>query len=109
MIVNNLAGNVLATQWSASVRKSIRQSRDGSDFVCRREWEISLQESLGPQHVLYHSAGYGALYVNVFINRDLMWYCSGMSTMSGTICSLLLVKHPAVLLISVICLNCSNV
>ncbi|ELU08167.1 hypothetical protein CAPTEDRAFT_179440 [Capitella teleta] len=40
------------------------------------EWEITLQETLGPQHVLFHSAAFGVLYLNVFIRRDLIWYCS---------------------------------
>ena len=46
--------------------------------VClRHEWEVRLQETLGPQHVLMHSAAHGVLYLCVFVRRDLLWYCSG--------------------------------
>lgn len=43
---------------------------------CRREWEIRLQETLGPHYVLLHSAAHGVLYMSVFIRRDLIWFCS---------------------------------
>ena len=46
-------------------------------IFCRREWEIRLQETLGPHHVLFHSAAFGVLYLNIFIRRDLIWFCSG--------------------------------
>ncbi|NWV14466.1 INP5E phosphatase, partial [Ptilonorhynchus violaceus] len=42
----------------------------------RREWEIRLQETLGPHYVLLHSAAHGVLYMSVFIRRDLIWFCS---------------------------------
>ncbi|OCT67032.1 phosphatidylinositol polyphosphate 5-phosphatase type IV isoform X1 [Xenopus laevis] len=42
----------------------------------RREWEIRLQETLGPHYVLLHSSGHGVLYLSVFIRRDLIWFCS---------------------------------
>ena len=44
---------------------------------CRREWEVKLQETLGPQHVLFHSAVHGVLYLSIFLRRDLAWFCSG--------------------------------
>ncbi|XP_071506726.1 uncharacterized protein [Diadema antillarum] len=40
------------------------------------EWEIRLQETLGPTHVLLHSATHGVLHCAVFIRRDLIWFCS---------------------------------
>jgi hypothetical protein len=40
------------------------------------EWEVTLQETLGPSHVLFHSASLGTLHLAVFIRRDLIWYCS---------------------------------
>ncbi|XP_041481513.1 phosphatidylinositol polyphosphate 5-phosphatase type IV-like [Lytechinus variegatus] len=40
------------------------------------EWEIRLQETLGPSHVLLHSAAHGVLHCLVFIRRDLIWFCS---------------------------------
>lgn len=43
----------------------------------RREWETRLQETLGPHYVMLHSAAHGALYMSVFIRRDLIWFCSG--------------------------------
>ncbi|XP_075704988.1 phosphatidylinositol polyphosphate 5-phosphatase type IV-like [Rhinoderma darwinii] len=42
----------------------------------RREWEIQLQETLGPHYVLYHSSGLGVLYLTIFVRRELIWFCS---------------------------------
>nr|XP_006120859.1 72 kDa inositol polyphosphate 5-phosphatase isoform X1 [Pelodiscus sinensis] len=42
----------------------------------RREWEIRLQEALGPHYVMLYSAAHGVLYMSVFIRRDLIWFCS---------------------------------
>uniref|UniRef100_A0A8C5MU51 Phosphatidylinositol polyphosphate 5-phosphatase type IV n=1 Tax=Leptobrachium leishanense TaxID=445787 RepID=A0A8C5MU51_9ANUR len=42
----------------------------------RREWEIRLQETLGPHYILLHSSGHGVLYLSIFIRRDLIWFCS---------------------------------
>ncbi|XP_075026822.1 phosphatidylinositol polyphosphate 5-phosphatase type IV isoform X1 [Calonectris borealis] len=42
----------------------------------RREWEIRLQETLGPHYVMLYSAAHGVLYMSVFIRRDLIWFCS---------------------------------
>ncbi|XP_072287988.1 phosphatidylinositol polyphosphate 5-phosphatase type IV [Pyxicephalus adspersus] len=42
----------------------------------RREWEVRLQETLGPYYVLFHSSAHGVLYLSVFIRRDLIWFCS---------------------------------
>ena len=43
----------------------------------RDEWEIGLQETLGPSHVLFHSIELGTLHLAVFLRRDLIWVCSG--------------------------------
>ncbi|XP_049619136.1 phosphatidylinositol polyphosphate 5-phosphatase type IV [Syngnathus scovelli] len=42
----------------------------------RREWEIRLQESLGPHYVMLYAASHGVLYLSAFIRRDLIWFCS---------------------------------
>ena len=42
----------------------------------RFEWEVNLQETIGPSHVLLHSTSLGTLHLAVFIRRDLIWYCS---------------------------------
>ncbi|XP_015269681.1 PREDICTED: 72 kDa inositol polyphosphate 5-phosphatase isoform X2 [Gekko japonicus] len=42
----------------------------------RREWEIRLQETLGPHYVMLHAAAHGVLYMSVFLRRDLIWFCS---------------------------------
>ncbi|GAB0092546.1 Inositol polyphosphate 5-phosphatase E [Sergentomyia squamirostris] len=42
----------------------------------RFEWEVTLQETLGPSHILLHSATLGTLHLAVFIRRDLIWFCS---------------------------------
>lgn len=47
--------------------------------VNRREWEIRLQETLGPHYVMLYAAAHGVLYLNIFIRRDLIWFCSGES------------------------------
>ncbi|KAL8174555.1 UNVERIFIED_CONTAM: inositol polyphosphate 5-phosphatase, partial [Gekko kuhli] len=41
-----------------------------------REWEIRLQETLGPHYVMLHAAAHGVLYLSVFLRRDLIWFCS---------------------------------
>ncbi|KAG5879224.1 hypothetical protein JTB14_026720 [Gonioctena quinquepunctata] len=40
------------------------------------EWEVSLQETIGPSHLLFHSASLGTLHLSTFIRRDLIWYVS---------------------------------
>jgi len=45
-------------------------------FPEKTEWEIRLQDTLGPSHVLFHSASLGTLHLSIFIRRDLIWYCS---------------------------------
>ncbi|ERL95124.1 hypothetical protein D910_12394, partial [Dendroctonus ponderosae] len=42
----------------------------------RLEWEISLQETIGPSHILFHSTSLGTLHLCIFIRRDLIWYVS---------------------------------
>ncbi|XP_021117362.1 72 kDa inositol polyphosphate 5-phosphatase isoform X2 [Heterocephalus glaber] len=42
----------------------------------RREWEVRLQETLGPRYVLLSSTAHGVLYLCLFIRRDLIWFCS---------------------------------
>jgi len=45
---------------------------------CQRfEWELKIQETLGPQYVLFHSGSHGTLHLIVFLRRDLVWYTSG--------------------------------
>ncbi|CAB1321724.1 unnamed protein product [Coregonus sp. 'balchen'] len=41
-----------------------------------REWEIRLQETLGPYYVMLYTASHGVLYLTVFVRRDLIWFCS---------------------------------
>ncbi|XP_037907938.1 inositol polyphosphate 5-phosphatase E [Hermetia illucens] len=55
----------------------------------RFEWEVTLQETLGPSHILFHSTSLGTLHLAVFIRRDLIWFCSvpeeaSMSVRPGT-------------------------
>ncbi|XP_053607651.1 inositol polyphosphate 5-phosphatase E [Plodia interpunctella] len=42
----------------------------------RTEWEVTIQEVLGPSHILLHSHYLGTLHLTVFVRRDLIWYCS---------------------------------
>ncbi|XP_072096520.1 phosphatidylinositol polyphosphate 5-phosphatase type IV isoform X1 [Mobula birostris] len=42
----------------------------------KREWDIRLQEVLGPYFVLLYSAVHGMLQLSMFIRRDLIWFCS---------------------------------
>lgn len=44
--------------------------------MSKKEWEILLQETIGPSHVLFHSAAHGALHLAVFVKRDLIWFCT---------------------------------
>lgn len=43
----------------------------------RFEWEVKIQETIGPSHVLFHSASLGTIHLAIFIRRDLLWFCSG--------------------------------
>ncbi len=45
-------------------------------FPERVEWEVRLQDTLGPSHVLFHSTSMGTLHQAIFLRRDLIWYCS---------------------------------
>ena len=40
------------------------------------EWEVDIQETIGPTHVLFHSETLGTLFLSIFIRRELIWYCS---------------------------------
>ena len=51
----------------------------------REDWEISLQETLGPGHVLFHSVELGTLHLAIFLRRDLIWVCSGNSLLNTEI------------------------
>lgn len=42
----------------------------------RTEWEITIQEVLGPSHLLLHSYYLGTIHLMIFVRRDLIWYCS---------------------------------
>lgn len=44
----------------------------------KKEWEITLQENLGPSYVLFHSTSLGSLHLAVFMRRDLIWFCSNL-------------------------------
>jgi len=46
-------------------------------LCCSSEWELKLQETLGPYYVLFHSSTHGTLHLAVFLRRDLIWFCSG--------------------------------
>ncbi|XP_024417980.2 phosphatidylinositol polyphosphate 5-phosphatase type IV isoform X1 [Desmodus rotundus] len=50
----------------------------------RREWEVRLQETLGPHYVMLHSAAHGALHISVLIRRDLIWFCSEVESCTVT-------------------------
>ncbi|KAJ4444390.1 hypothetical protein ANN_06182 [Periplaneta americana] len=45
-------------------------------FSERFEWEVSIQETVGPSHLLLHSATLGTLHLAIYIRRDLLWFCS---------------------------------
>ncbi|KAJ7308441.1 hypothetical protein JRQ81_008990 [Phrynocephalus forsythii] len=53
----------------------------------RREWEIRLQETLGPHYVMFYAAAHGVLYMSIFLRRDLIWFCSGMCRHRGGVCT----------------------
>ncbi|XP_069120497.1 phosphatidylinositol polyphosphate 5-phosphatase type IV-like isoform X2 [Argopecten irradians] len=42
----------------------------------KKEWEVIIQTTLGPSHVLFYSATHGSLHLAIFIRRDLIWFCS---------------------------------
>ncbi|XP_045623507.1 uncharacterized protein INPP5E isoform X2 [Procambarus clarkii] len=42
----------------------------------RSEWEVRLQATIGPSHVLFTSAIFGVLHLTIYLRRDLLWFCS---------------------------------
>ncbi|GIY82478.1 inositol polyphosphate 5-phosphatase E [Caerostris darwini] len=42
----------------------------------RLEWEVLLQTTIGPSHVLFTSSSLGVLHLCIFLRRDLIWFCS---------------------------------
>lgn len=44
----------------------------------RKEWEIKLQEALGPTHVLIYSCAFGVLHLAMYLRRELVWFCSAV-------------------------------
>ncbi|XP_071802515.1 uncharacterized protein [Asterias amurensis] len=69
----------------------IGTQESGSDG---QEWEVRLQETLGPSHVLLQSATYGVLRLLIFIRRDLIWFCSAVEedTVSTRVFSMIKTK-----------------
>ena len=43
---------------------------------CSKEWEIGLQEHIGPTHVKLASFYHGSIGTVLFIKRELIWFCS---------------------------------
>ncbi|CAF0946703.1 unnamed protein product [Rotaria sp. Silwood1] len=42
----------------------------------RTDWEVLLQEVIGQNHVLYHSIHFGTLSLCIFLQRNLIWFCT---------------------------------
>lgn len=38
-----------------------------------KEWEIELQKTIGPTHVLLHSTTHGALHMALYLKKELTW------------------------------------
>lgn len=45
-------------------------------FFSRHEWQLKLQETFGPSHVLVQASNFGVLQLSVFVRRELVWFCS---------------------------------
>ncbi|XP_050524165.1 inositol polyphosphate 5-phosphatase E isoform X4 [Daktulosphaira vitifoliae] len=43
------------------------------------EWEVNIQKTIGPSHVLFHSTALGTLHLVIYIRRDLIWFCSDVT------------------------------
>ncbi|XP_019849786.1 PREDICTED: 72 kDa inositol polyphosphate 5-phosphatase-like [Amphimedon queenslandica] len=48
----------------------------------KNDWEVLLQQTLGPSHVLIHSSSLGCIYLCLFLRRDLIWFCSSVLSSS---------------------------
>lgn len=66
----------------------------------KKEWEIQIQATLGPSHVLFHSATHGALHLAIFIRRDLIWFCSAPEEDQVTTRAVTMVKTKGAVAIS---------
>ena len=49
-------------------------TQEGTPF--RHEWQMKLQETFGPSHVLMSASNFGVLQMSVFVRRELVWFCS---------------------------------
>ncbi|KPP75294.1 72 kDa inositol polyphosphate 5-phosphatase-like, partial [Scleropages formosus] len=72
---NNLDDLLLPTDSEFAQDFYVIGVQEGCDD--RREWEIRLQETLGPYYVMLYAATHGVLYLSIFVRRDLIWFCSG--------------------------------
>lgn len=52
------------------------QEASGTSSSQIKEWEVKLQTTLGPNHVLLHSCSLGVLHLAIFLRRDLIWFCT---------------------------------
>ena len=57
----------------------------------KKEWEILIQQTIGPSHILLQSASLGSLHLVLFVHRDLLWYCSGITVLTRSS-----YKHPVI-------------
>ncbi|KAL4617397.1 72 kDa inositol polyphosphate 5-phosphatase isoform X1 [Arapaima gigas] len=71
---NNLDDLLLPTDSEFAQDFYVIGVQEGCDD--RREWEIRLQETLGPYYVMLYAATHGVLYLSIFVRRDLIWFCS---------------------------------
>jgi phosphatidylinositol-bisphosphatase len=54
------------------------QEAPQANFI--KEWEIDLQKTIGPTHVLLHSTTHGALHLCIFVRRFVYYYCCDASS-----------------------------
>eukprot|EP00731_Ephydatia_muelleri_P036812 Em0329g3a len=48
----------------------------------RKEWEVLIQQTLGPNYVMVSSSSLGVIYLIFFLRKDLLWFCSAVYTES---------------------------
>ena len=49
----------------------------GNQHMFRREWEVAVQATLGPTHVLVRSESLGDIHLMILVRREMIWIMRG--------------------------------
>ena len=85
LVVNTQESFPERTEWEVRLQESILEVRYFRSLLKNlhphimiypqpvKKFLSTIQDTLGPSHVLFHSCGLGSLHTAVFLRRDLIW------------------------------------